>query len=48
LEVAYSVNKEIHDTQDDELDDELEAVDLEKNVFEHKNTPDKMNTLQTK
>ncbi len=30
LEVAYSFDKVIHDTQDDELDDELKAVDLEK------------------
>jgi hypothetical protein len=33
LEVAYSFDKVIHDTQDDELGDEFEAVDLEKNCL---------------
>jgi hypothetical protein len=37
LEVAYSFDKVIHDTQDDELDDELKAVDLEKIVHEERN-----------
>jgi hypothetical protein len=37
LEVAYSFDKVIHDTQDDELDDELKAVDLEKIVREERN-----------
>ncbi len=48
LEVAYSFNKVIHDTQDDELDVKLEAVDLEKIVCEHKNTPDKMKHIANK
>jgi hypothetical protein len=48
LEVAYSFNKVIHDTQDDELDDELEAVDLAKIVCGHKNTPDKMKHIANK
>ena len=37
LEVAYSFDKVIHDTQDDKLDDKLKAVDLEKIVREERN-----------
>jgi hypothetical protein len=37
LEVADSFYKVIQDTQDDELDDELKAVDLEKIVREERN-----------
>ncbi len=44
----YSFNKVIHDTQNDELDDKLEAVDLEKIVCEHKNTPDKVKHFANK
>jgi hypothetical protein len=37
LEVAYSFDKVIHDTQDDKLDDKLKAVDLEKIVCKEQN-----------
>jgi hypothetical protein len=37
LEVAYSFDKVIHGTQDDELDDELKAVELEKIIREERN-----------
>jgi hypothetical protein len=36
LEVAYSFDKVIHDTQDDKLDGKLKAVDLEKIVREER------------
>ncbi len=37
LEVLYSFDKVIHNTQDDKLDDKLKAVDLEKIVREERN-----------
>ncbi len=37
LEVAYSFDIVIHNTQDDKLDDKLKAVDLEKIVHEEQN-----------